>query len=122
MFVVLCPFCEVNSGGISLTSFEVGFGSVSTLPLGINGKRAGGGTVTEHNLRLTPIDMRVMFPEPSIAEDNVVVSRVVHGFGQTCGFCRTGPAGTGPVSDLLTRANTVPVTGYLWVSATGSHA
>jgi len=43
-------------------------------------------------------------------------------FGQTCGFCHAGPVGTGPVSDLPTHANTVPVTGYPRVSATHSHA
>src|SRR5882724_988026 len=48
--------------------------------------------------------------------------RVAHRFGKTRGFCCTGPTGTGPVSDSLTRANTVPVTGYPRVSATGSHA
>src|SRR5882724_9333084 len=48
--------------------------------------------------------------------------RVAHRFGRTHGFCCTGPAGTGPVSDLLTCANTVPVMGYPRVSATCSHA
>ena len=51
-----------------------------------------------------------------------IMSRVVHGFGQTRGFCCAGPAGMGPVSDLPTRTNTVPVTGYPQVSATCSHA
>ena len=64
----------MDSGGISLASFEIGLGSVSTLPLGINGERTGGGTVTEHNLRLMPVDMGVMLSEPSIAKDNVIVS------------------------------------------------
>ena len=32
-----------------------------------------------------------------------------------------GTMGTGTVSDLLTHANTVPIAGYLWVSATCSH-
>jgi len=62
-FIILCPFCEVDTGGISLTGFEVGFGSVSTLPFGVNGEGARGGTVSEHNLRLTPINMGVMFSE-----------------------------------------------------------
>jgi len=54
--------------------------------------------------------------------DATFVSRVVHGFGQTRGFCHVGPMGTGPVSDLPTCANTVPVAGYPQVSATRSHA
>src|SRR5882724_3432934 len=41
------------------------------------------------------------------------VPRVVHGFGQTRRFCHVGPMGTGPVSDLPTHANTVPMMGYL---------
>src|SRR5882724_3150899 len=40
-FIVLCPFCEVDTGGVSLTSFEVGFRSVGTLPFGVNGEGAG---------------------------------------------------------------------------------
>ena len=51
-----------------------------------------------------------------MTDTNLMPTRVVHG------FCHAGPMGTGPVSDLLTCANTVPVTGYPWVSATGSHA
>src|SRR5882724_8135562 len=50
------------------------------------------------------------------------LTRVAHGFGQTRGFCRAGPTGTGPVLDLPTRANTIPVTGNPRVSATRSHA
>jgi len=73
-FVVLHPFCEVDSRGVSLASFEVGLGSVGTLPLGIDGERARGGTITEHNLWLMPIDMGVMLLKPGIAKDNVVVS------------------------------------------------
>ena len=57
-----------------------------------------------------------------LTRDDFYSLRVVHGFGQSRGFCHAGPTGTGPVSDLLTRANTVPVTGYMRVSATGSHA
>jgi len=75
-FIVLCPFCEVDTGGVSLTGFEVSLGSVGTLPLGVNRKRAGRGTISEHDLWLTPIDMGVMFSEPSVAKDNVVVSEV----------------------------------------------
>jgi len=74
MFVILCPFCEMDSGGILLTSFEVGFGSVSTLPLGIDGERARRGAITEHNLWLSPINMWVMLVEPGVSKDNVVVS------------------------------------------------
>jgi len=48
------PFCEMDTGGISLTGFEVSLGSVSTLPFGINGEGAGWGTISEHNLWLTP--------------------------------------------------------------------
>jgi len=73
-FIVLCPFCEVDLGGISLGSFKVSLGSVGTLPLGVNGERAGGGTVMEHNLWLMPVDMGVMLSKPSIAKDNVVMS------------------------------------------------
>ena len=57
-----------------MASFEVSLGSVGTLPLGVDGERTGGGTVTEHNLWLTPVDMGVMLLKPSVAEDNVVVS------------------------------------------------
>src|SRR5882724_9898275 len=73
-FIVFSSFGEVNSRGVSLTSFEVGLGSVSTLPLGIDGKRTRRGTVTEHNLWLTPVNMWVMLSEPGVAEDNVVMS------------------------------------------------
>ena len=74
MFIVLCPFCEVNSGGISLASFEVSLGSVGTLPFSIDRERAGGGTIAEHNSWLMPIDMGVMLSKPSITEDNVIMS------------------------------------------------
>jgi len=73
-FVVLCSFCEVDTGGVSLSGFKISLGSVGTLPFGVNGKGARWGTVSEHNLWLTPVDMRVMFAKPSVAEDNVVVS------------------------------------------------
>ena len=67
-----------------------------------------------------------IFPQILLLQEALSVhadpdTRVVHGFGRTRGFCRAGPAGTGPVSDLPTRANTVPVTGYPRVSATRSH-
>jgi len=42
--------------------------------------------------------------------------RVVHG------FCCTGVAGMGPVSDLPTHGNTAPIMGNLQVSAIHSHA
>ena len=73
-FVVLCPFCEVDTGGVSLTGFEVSLGSVSTLPFGINGERTGWGAISEHNLWLSPIDMGIMLSEPSVAKDNVIMS------------------------------------------------
>jgi len=73
-FVVLCPFCEVDMGGISLTGFEVSLGSVGTLPFGVDGKGARRGAISEHNFGLTPVDMRVVFSEPSVTEDNVIVS------------------------------------------------
>jgi len=73
-FVVFCPFCEVDTGGISLTGFEVSLGSIGTLPFGVNRERARGGTISKHNLWLTPINMGVMFSEPSIAKDKVVMS------------------------------------------------
>ena len=57
-----------------------------------------------------------------LSGDRADAIRVVHRLGQTHGFCRVGPMGTGPVSDLPTRANTVPVVGYPQVSATRSHA
>ena len=57
-----------------MASFEVGLGSVSTLPFGIDRERTGGGTVAEHNLWLTPVDVWVMLSEPSISEDNVIMS------------------------------------------------
>jgi len=66
----------MDTGGISLASFEISLWSVSTLPFGIDRKGARGGAVSEHNLWLTPIDMRVMFSEPSIAKDDIVMSQV----------------------------------------------
>ena len=60
-------------------------------------------------------------PAEEVAPPQDEVARVAHGFGQTCGFCRAGPTGMGPVSDLPTCANTVPVTGNPRVSATRSH-
>ena len=74
MFIILCPFCKVDSRGISLASFEVGFGSVSMLPLGIDGEGTGRRTVLEHDFQLVPINMWVVFSEPSISKDDVVVS------------------------------------------------
>jgi len=38
-FVIFSSFCEVNSRSILLTSFEVGLGSISTLPLGVDRER-----------------------------------------------------------------------------------
>ena len=58
---------------------------------------------------------------PTGAAAALVSGRVVHGFGQTHGFCCVGLAGMGPVSDLLTHANTIPIMGYPQVSATRSH-
>ena len=74
MFIVFGFFCEMNSRSISLASLEVGLGSVGTLPLGVDRKGIGGGTITEHNLWLVPINMWVMFSEPSISKDDVIVS------------------------------------------------
>ena len=73
-FIVFSSFCEVNSRGISLASFEIGLGGVSTLPFGVNGKGAGRRTIAKHNLWLTPIDMWVMFLKPGISKDGVVMS------------------------------------------------
>ena len=50
------------------------------------------------------------------------ISRVAHRFGWTHRFCCMGPTGMGPVLDLLSCANTIPITGNLRVSATCSHA
>src|SRR5882762_3310560 len=52
--------------------------------------------------------------------DILATLRVVHGYGPHCRFCCMGVAGTGTVSDLPTCANTTPVAGYPWVSATDS--
>ena len=73
-FIVLCPFCEVDSGGVSLTGFEVSLGSVGTLPFGVDRKGTRRGAILEHNFGLMPVDMRVVFSEPSVTEDNVIVS------------------------------------------------
>src|SRR5882762_1626010 len=55
-------------------------------------------------------------------DNSHIVFRVVHRFGQTCRFCHVGVVGMGMVLDLLTHANTVPITGNPQVSATHSHA
>src|SRR5882724_9376600 len=73
-FVILRSFCKVDMGGVSLTGFEVSLGSIGTLPFGVDGERARGGTISEHNLWLAPIDVGVMFSEPSVAKDNIVMS------------------------------------------------
>jgi len=73
-FVVFCSFCEMDSRGVLLASFEVSFGSIGTLPLSVDGERAGRGTVTKHNLWLMPVNMGVMLLEPSVSKDNVVMS------------------------------------------------
>ena len=39
-------------------------------------------------------------PEHFVLTLQFFTTRVAHGFGQTRGFCRAGPTGTGPVSDF----------------------
>jgi len=68
------PSAKWTWGAYRWPALKLAFGSVSTLPLGIDGEGTGGGTVAKHNRWLMPIDMGIMFSEPSVTEDNVVVS------------------------------------------------
>jgi len=75
-FIILSSFCKVKlEGPVSLTSFEVGFGSGKHAATWYRRKESRRGTVSEHNLWLTPVDMWVMLSEPGVSEDNVVMSR-----------------------------------------------
>jgi len=66
------PSAKWTRGAYSLTGFEVGLWERKHAAIWCQWRGSKRGTVSEHNLRLTPINMGVMFSEPSVAKDNVV--------------------------------------------------